>query len=186
MIKEFRHCQSVFNLYRQHGQEKTHILSRYAPLKLAVEKFQNRQKWDRRFLDIAEHVASWSKDPSTKVGAVIVRPDLTIASVGYNGFARYADDNPALYADRPTKLSRVIHAEMNAILNCHEPVKGYTLYTWPFMPCDRCAVHVAQAGIVRVVAPKPSLELSSRWLESLTNSKQVFRETGVKLTEIDE
>lgn len=66
-------------------------------------------KWDRRFLRLAQEVASWSKDPSTKTGAVIVRPDKTIAAIGYNGFPRGCDDAPELYAHRETKLSRVVH-----------------------------------------------------------------------------
>jgi len=68
------------------------------------------EKWDRRFLEMAGLVASWSKDPSTQVGAVIVRPNKTIVSVGYNGFPRAVRDDQSLYQDRPTKLMRTVHA----------------------------------------------------------------------------
>ena len=80
-------------------------------------------KWDGRFVELASHIAKWSKDPSTKCGAVIVRSDKTIASVGYNGFPRGLDDSGKLYDNRSVKYDRVIHAEMNAILNASESLK---------------------------------------------------------------
>jgi dCMP deaminase len=104
--------------------------------------------WDKRFLELAALVGGWSKDPSTKVGAVIVRPDRTIASLGYNGFPRGVDDT---YKDREHKLLRTVHAEMNAILSAREPVNGYTLYVTPLCPCSNCAAAIIQSGIKRIV-----------------------------------
>lgn len=141
-------------------------------------------KWDRRYLELAQHVASWSKDPSTKCGAVIVRPDLTIASLGFNGFARGVDDDDRLL-DRETKYKLIIHAEMNAILSAAEPVKGYTLYIWPYMACERCAVHVIQAGIARVVHPKIPEDKKSRWEDSLKLAANLFAEAGIMVNEYD-
>jgi len=141
-------------------------------------------KWEKRFFEMAKLVSTWSKDPSTQVGAVIVRPDMTIASVGYNGFPRGMNDHVAMYADRDVKLSRVVHAEMNAILHAREPLQGYTLYTYPVLTCDRCAVHVIQAGIVRVCAPKASLELSERWHEAFRKAKEYYLEANVIVTEL--
>lgn len=137
-------------------------------------------KWDRRFLKLAGEIATWSLDPSTQVGAVIVRPDRTVASIGYNGFPRGMSDDPALYADRETKLSRVVHAEMNAILNAHSSVDGFTLYTSKLPPCDRCAVHVIQAGIRRVVYDEPAAELMLRWGDSIKTTLEMFAEAGVE------
>lgn len=105
--------------------------------------------WDDRFLELADLVAGWSKDPRTQVGAVIVRPDKTVASVGFNGFPRGLADDVRLH-DRSRKHELVVHAEMNAILHAREPLAGYTLYC-TLAPCVRCAVHVVQAGIARVV-----------------------------------
>lgn len=139
-------------------------------------------KWDTRFLTMAELVASWSKDPSTKCGAVIVRPDRTVASVGFNGFPRGMDDDGELYAQRAVKYSRVVHAEMNAILSAKEPVRGYTLYTYPHglaPTCERCAVHVIQAGITRVVHWWADTEMSRRW--SPETSLSFYREAGVEV-----
>lgn len=140
-------------------------------------------EWGSYFLNIAEAVAQKSKDPSTKVGAVIVRPDKTIASVGYNGFPRGFNDDPKLYSDREYKYAHTIHAEMNAILFAREPLDGYVLYTYPFMPCSNCALHVAQAGITTVVAPKADPEREERWKESFDKTRKIFRELGVGLVE---
>lgn len=139
--------------------------------------------WDEYFIDIARAASARSKDPSTKCGAVIVRPDKTIAATGYNGFPRDIEDKPELLSDRDQKLVRIIHAEMNAILTAREPLRGYTLYTWPFLTCDNCAKHVIQAGITRVVAPPPSLRVLERWGHSFSLSRQLYREAGVKVSE---
>ena len=136
-------------------------------------------KWDTRFLELAKHVAQWSKDPSTKCGAVIVRSDKTIASMGYNGFPRGIEDSTDLLSNREEKYKRVIHAEMNAILTAREPLLDYTLYTWPFMTCERCAVHVIQAGIKRVVSLVPTGEQSERWGESFHTAQRLYDEAGI-------
>lgn len=141
-------------------------------------------KWDERFLDVAALVAEWSKDPSTKVGAVIVRPDRTIASVGYNGFPMGLSDAEELYADKEEKYSRIVHAEMNALLHCKEPVKGYTLYTFPLLPCDRCAAHFVQAGISRVVSTWHDEDRFERWADSLARSEKLFNEAGIRCVKV--
>ena len=110
-------------------------------------------KWDLRFIEMAKHIAQWSKDPGTKVGAVIVRPNRTIASVGYNGLPRGISDEESILADRSMKLALTVHAEANAIIHAREPLDGCTIYTWPFQPCSHCAAKIIQAGIQRVVAP---------------------------------
>ena len=112
---------------------------------------KNDVKWSTRFLDLADHVASWSKDPSRKIGAVIVRPDRTIVSVGYNGFPRGVDDSPERYEDRSVKYSFVCHAEMNAITSSREALHDCTLYVSPLYPCKDCAKMIIQCGIRRVV-----------------------------------
>lgn len=139
-----------------------------------------RMKWHYFYLGMAQYVSSASKDPSTKVGSVIVRPNNTIASVGYNGFPRGMSDDPALYADRETKYSRIVHAEMNAILNAHGPVDGFTLYN-TFPPCDRCAVFVVQAGIKEVVSLDVPPEAADRWADSLAKTGAIFADAGVSL-----
>lgn len=147
------------------------------------EMIAAENKWDFRYLEMARLAASWSKDPSTQTGAVIVRPDNSVASVGYNGFPRGIEDTPERYEDRETKYSYIIHCEMNAVLSAHTNVRGNTLYTWPFLSCDRCAVHMIQAGITRVVAPSCPKDKADRWEPILSESKRRFEEAGVEWVE---
>lgn len=143
-------------------------------------------KWDRHFLELAKHVSTVSKDPSTKCGAVIVRPDRSIVSTGYNGFPRKMKDKPELYADREAKYARVIHCEMNAILAAREPLNNYRLYVWPFLTCDRCAVHVIQTGISYVVAPiDHDRAREERWRKAFEASRAFYAEAGVIVKEVE-
>lgn len=110
-------------------------------------------KWDLRFLTRAAEVATYSKDPSSKIGAVLVRPDRTPAGEGFNGFPAGLDDSPELYLDRDYKIATVIHAEENAILNSRDhSMRGYTLYVSGLPPCASCASKIIQKKIGRVVA----------------------------------
>lgn len=139
-------------------------------------------KWDLRYLGLAEYISSFSKDPSTKCGAVIVRPDKSLASVGFNGFPKGTDDDPELYENRELKYSRVVHAEQNAIILAREDLHGYTLYTHPpgFGPsCDRCSAHIIQAGITRVVHYKDESHFASRWREPVERGLTMYAEAGV-------
>lgn len=136
-------------------------------------------EWDRYFLTVAEAVSTASKDPSTKVGAVIVRPDRSMASFGYNGFPRGIADTDERLNNREVKYDLVVHGEINAILSAREPLHGYTLYTWPFITCKRCSLHVIQAGIKRVVAPELPEHLKERWAASVRDAGQLYDEAGV-------
>ena len=141
--------------------------------------------WDIFYLNMARFVSTKPKDPSTQTGAVIVRPDRSVCSVGFNGFPRGMKDDSALYADREKKYSRIVHCEMNALLLSHdEQVKDYTLYTWPFSSCDRCAVHLIQAGIQRFVFPALTHEKSSRWGHSSALAQDYMREAGCEVVEV--
>lgn len=106
-------------------------------------------KWGYRFLDMADTVSSWSKDPSTKVGAVIVDPKLRVLSVGYNGFPRNVVDHEAWYYDREMKHLLVCHAERNALDQCFQDVEGCYMFSTLY-PCNECAKSIAQRGISRV------------------------------------
>jgi dCMP deaminase len=148
-----------------------------------MTELKPRPSWDEWLLGLAEYISTRSKDPSTKCGAVIVRPDNTITATGYNGFPRNIDDAAHLLLNREEKYKRMIHAEMNALDNARERLTGCTLYTHPFLTCERCAVHVIQAGIVKVVAPPPSLEALERWHHSFTLARTLYREAGIKVVE---
>lgn len=140
-------------------------------------------KWDHRFLQMANLVSQWSKDPSTKTGSVIVRPDRTVCSVGYNGFPAPMEDRPEWLAYRPEKYSRVIHAEINALLSAREPVKGYSVYAYPLQFCDRCVVHLAQAGITRFVSMKlPEGSVNERWEADCDRAMGMISVMGLEAT----
>jgi dCMP deaminase len=135
-------------------------------------------KWDKRFLELAKFIAQWSKDPSTKTGAVIVDSKRRIVSVGYNGFARGVQDLPERLENRETKYKMVVHCEVNALLSATRSVEGCTLYTWPFMSCAPCSSLVIQAGIKRCVAP---ISTNERWIKDFELAQQMFSEAGVNL-----
>lgn len=138
----------------------------------------NPNNWHQRFLDLAQHISGWSKDPSTKVGAVIVDNQRRIISTGYNGFPRGVDDSGDRYENRDVKYEMIVHGEINAILFARQDLQNTTLYTWPFMPCSRCAGIVIQSGIRRVVAPYCD---NHRWVSSFEITKRMFGESGVEL-----
>lgn len=139
-------------------------------------------KWDERFLGLARHIAAWSKDPSTKTGAVIVAPDRRVLSVGFNGFPRGVMDHPVRYENREEKYKIIVHCERNAMLFCRESLQGTTLYTWPFLSCSSCAAMIIQAGIIRHVAPRSTNE---RWGEEVQMTLQILAEAGVGLDLLD-
>jgi dCMP deaminase len=141
----------------------------------------NSPKWDLRFLELAKLIGSWSKDPSTQVGAVIVDENKRIISVGYNGFPQGVNDDERLN-DRNTKYNIIVHGEINAILFANKSVYGCTLYTIPFEPCPRCAGLIIQSGIKRVVSYKNT---NSRWEEDFKITRQLFKEAKISLEYID-
>lgn len=135
-------------------------------------------------LDLADLVRTRSRDPSTKIGAVILRPDKTIASLGYNGFPRGVRDDEELYNDRQVKLLRTIHGELNAILTAREPLDGYTIYVSPLHPCSNCAAAIIQSGIKKVVARCDAGDVS-RWQDSFDQASSMFSEAGIEIVIVD-
>jgi len=137
--------------------------------------------WNKNFMDLAFHVSQWSKDRSTKVGAVIVDDKKTVISMGYNGFPRGCDDDKEERHERPMKYLYTEHAEKNAIYNAARngnSLDGKTLYVTTLFPCVDCAKAIIQSGIKKVVATKPDFD-HERWGESFKVSLELFRETDV-------
>jgi dCMP deaminase len=137
--------------------------------------------WDKRFMDMARHVAAWSKDKSTKLGAVIVDDENTILSIGYNGFPRGSNDNIEERYERPQKYLYTEHAERNAIYNAVRhgvSLKGSTIYV-PMFPCVDCARGIINSGIKRVITYEPNFN-DERWGDSFKVSHQLFEECGIK------
>ena len=127
---------------------------------------------------MAKLVASWSKDPSTKVGTIAVR-NRTVIAQGYNGFPRGIDDNDRL-DNRTIKYMYIVHSEMNAIYNAAEngvSLKDSTIYTVGLPVCHDCAKGLIQVGIKRVVTPE--IETPERWLKSLSLTEEMFKEADI-------
>lgn len=139
-------------------------------------------KWDRRFLELAAHIATWSKDPSTQVGCVVVGSDREIRSTGFNGFPRGINDDITRLENRTKKYPLICHAEENAIM--HAARIGMTLkdcvayVTWP--PCSRCARSLIQAGVAEIVYPE-GCEIPERWVEDFDTSHGMLSEAGVSV-----
>jgi dCMP deaminase len=134
--------------------------------------------WHSKFISLCDCVARWSKDPSTKVGAVIVDDRHRIVSVGYNGFPRGVNDSQERLLDRATKLQLTVHAEPNAILNSRGSVEGCSLYINSLPPCHECARLIINAGIRNVFYP--SAPIPERWKESCSLAQDIFKEAGVE------
>lgn len=137
-------------------------------------------KWDRRFYNLAVHISSWSKDDSTRVGAVIVDNKKRIISVGFNGFPAGVDDT---ITSRDQKLRRTVHAEVNALSFANRSVEGCTVYV-THAPCSNCAAVLIQHGIGAVAFPEPEPAFLERWGESYEEAMMMFREAGVYVMEI--
>jgi dCMP deaminase len=129
-------------------------------------------------LKIATVIAERSRDPSTKVGCIIVRPNNTFASAGYNGFPRGVQDLKERYDERRVKYLFTCHAEANAITTAREPLEGYTLYcTAP--PCVECAKLIIQSGIKKVITYEPNGEMRYHTPESWDIMETMLNEAGV-------
>lgn len=124
------------------------------PPSLLLKFAENTGKWDARFLRLAAEIASWSKDPLSPRGAVLVRPDKTVASIGFNGFPQGLPDDPQRYYDPQMRSSLLIEAELNAMIFSRDRnLAGYTFYSWPSAPNERIVSHLVQKRISRIVAP---------------------------------
>ncbi len=104
---------------------------------------------DEYFINIAEEVATRSKDPSTQVGAVIVDKNHRPVSFGYNGFL-WAGDDRYLTWERPMKYYFSIHAEMNAILFSKTDLSWCILYC-NYACCENCLKFIIQSWIKTVI-----------------------------------
>ena len=134
-------------------------------------------------LGMAEHVSKLSKDPSTKVGAVIFDDKRRIVSAGYNGFARGVKDTTLRLKDRDLKYKLTLHAEKNAILFATAPLDGCTIVvTHPC--CAQCTAQVIQSGIKHVMWKKPTNDFLLRWKDDMKLSYVQLEEAGVTMTEI--
>lgn len=152
--------------------------------KISLDCMTGKTDWDRRFLELARHVSTWSKDPSTKVGAIIVR-DRHVKATGYNGFPKGISDDERL-DDREQKYPRVVHAEVNACIQAGHEARGATMYMFfpgGGPPCIECTKVVITSGITRLVIAKG--EKCERWHDNQEVGGQILREAGVEIVEME-
>lgn len=138
----------------------------------------NREKWDLRFLEMAKLVSTWSKDPSTGIGAVITNDKNRIISLGFNGYPRGIKDEGM--ENREEKLAKVLHAEVNAVLFSNKDLTDHTIYVYPLLPCSQCMSIIIQSGITRIVVMQSDQqkEIVKRWKESTDISLSMAKEAG--------
>lgn len=147
-----------------------------------IDDIHKKELWNRRFLELSDFISEWSKDPSTKVGAVIVDLNRRIVSTGYNGLPIGVVDDKDRLEDREKKYKMILHAEENAIMFSRRDLSGCSLYVSSLPPCSHCASLIIQSGIKDVyvwdsVVPE-------RWKESLKMTETMFEEAGVRLHRI--
>ena len=144
--------------------------------------------WDKRFVELAKHIATWSKDKSRGVGAIIVNQDKRVISMGYNGFPTGIDDDVEERHQRPTKYDWTVHAEENAIANAARigaSTNGATIYLNLF-PCARCAGNIINCGIKKVVVlDKPNYN-DNTYGKEFTISRQKLIEADVEIRYIND
>ena len=149
--------------------------------------------WDRLFMRLAYEYASKSKDPSSKIGAVIVKGNRPIL-FGYNGFPEGVNDNLERLCNRELKLYLTEHAERNAVdmaASLGISSKGGILYT-QIMPCSGCAKAILQANVCELVLHKPANDYFEKcftghtWKKEHEMSNLMFSEKGLKIRWMDE
>jgi dCMP deaminase len=145
-----------------------------------VEYEVRMAKWDKRYLELARLVSSWSKDPRKKVGAVITE-DNYVRSIGFNGFPRAVDDSDERLNNQELKNKLMLHAEVNAIMAAQG--KGDAIYIYPCLPCMACLMQLIQIGIERVITPKKCLERATHWDSELV--LEILKEQCIQVSFID-
>lgn len=142
---------------------------------------------DIRYMKLAKEKSTWSKDPSTKIGAIAISANnQVVLSQGYNGFPRKIKDDYRLYI-RKLKYDLIIHAEMNVIYNAVDngiSLSGSTVYIYGLPPCSQCTSGLIQAGVVRVVYCNTKND--NNWNESFKLSEAKLIEAHIQYREIKE
>ena len=140
-----------------------------------------RLKWHDRYLELAQQIASWSKDPSSKIGAIAVGSKGQVLAQGYNGFPRGIEDSEIRFENKELKYKYVVHAEMNLIYNASYngvSLDGSTVYVTGLPVCSECAKGLIQVGVREVIMPIQE-DTPDKWVQSFKLSKELFEEAGV-------
>jgi dCMP deaminase len=133
-----------------------------------------------KFIPMLDAIASMSKDPSTKVGALAFDTNMNIISTGYNGFPRGVVDVAGRYDDRELKYKLISHAEQNLVAQAAyagKSLKDSTLMVSSLYPCSNCAKSIIQSGVKVIISPPP--DTNPRWQEESLISQLMFKESGI-------
>ena len=138
-------------------------------------------KWHKSFFIEALHTTTRSKDPSTKVAAIVVNQKKRIISTGYNGPPQGCVDK---VMTRDVRLLRSLHAELNSVLFASQPLDDCTIFvTAPC--CAQCMAAIIQVGITTVYCLKPEKEFAGRWLDSCNEAELMAQEAGIEYYCVD-
>lgn len=140
------------------------------------------EEWIGRFMDIAQRVATWSKDGDRQVGALAVIDKGRTVAWGYNGFPEGVADLKTRIKG-PEKNQLTIHAEVNALNNARFPVEGCDLFVTS-CPCLPCALHIISKRVSRVFSPAP--DEGSRWERSQRDALAILSEAGIEHVQVEQ
>ncbi len=147
-------------------------------------------RWDKRFMDMAELVSTWTScaREGRAIGAIIVK-DKRILTTGYNGAPAGVlncrdrgycmRDGLNIASGTQQEKCYAVHAEQNAIVQAAKlgvSVDGGTLYC-THQPCTICTRMIINSGIKRVVYKHPYPDAFS---------VQLFNEAGISLEQYKE
>lgn len=141
-----------------------------------------KPSWKTKYLDLAQHFSTWSKDPSSKIGAVTVADDGRVLTQGYNGFPKGIEDRDERLNNREVKYGLVVHAEMNCIYNAASmgiSLRDSSLFVYGLPVCSSCSLGIIQAGIKSVYMRPNYAKLTPEWLASFSKTANNFSEAGV-------
>lgn len=135
-----------------------------------------------KYMKLAREVSSWSKDPSSQIGAIAIGEHGQVLAQGYNGFPRGVRDDMNRYLNREIKYDFIVHAEMNCIYNASfngVSLKNSTIYVHGLPVCHECAKGIIQVGAKRVITDTPNLS-GERWFDSCQKATDMFMEVGIE------
>jgi dCMP deaminase len=144
------------------------------------------EKWHRFYLGLAKYYSTASKDPSTKVGSVVVTPYNRVVGLGYNGFGPGIEDTAERLDNRELKYSLVTHAEVNACTGAGDKARGSTLYVYPSFAlppiCNECMKVANAMGIAKIVGFIANDEdpRAIRWKDSIAIARMMCDEAGIE------
>lgn len=142
--------------------------------------------WHITFMEMAYSISKLSKDPSSKIGSILVSPCRTKMGSGFNGFPKGFPDSVEWWNNRGNdllfnKYELVDHAERNAIDYCDNNLQGWSIYITD-MPCYACAKAIYKAGIINVYYSDKN-QITMDLQEN--KSKFIFNHKNISLTFIN-